>query len=191
MLLGSRESKPAEVRPIVVQQVLPQSQPKIDTSGFDLTGFELVSDKQDDECAARQSERPGDGQLLGEPLTSGQGELEVLNGTDHDAIVTLIMEITGQPVGAMYVRTSSAATLAGIPAARYRVRFQTGSDWTGQRFCRIHGTGEFAESLAFTVTQEQDGLRFGNHRVTLHRVRNGNASTSDLPDVPLPLPPAR
>jgi hypothetical protein len=161
-------------------------------AAYDFSGSTRASSGLVDPCTTALVRRPSDGELIGSAPTGGRGQLQIANGTKSDALAVLLDGSGDRPVAAIYIWTGSTGTIQAVPPSTYRLRFQFGDKWLPeQRFCSVHGTSEFDDLFAFDETRNDTGIEFSNFRVTLYGVPSGNAHTTGLPNVPLPIPAAR
>lgn len=123
----------------------------------------------------------------GGALDSGLGSLRVENGTRQDAVAVLFEGGSTTEVGtaqrAIYVQAGDTATLKDIAPGAYTLRFSLGIDWSedAHRFRDSPSYYEFVDTVQFEETRAEDGtVTFHRERVTLHRVRGGNALTSRI-----------
>jgi hypothetical protein len=103
--------------------------------------------------------------------TTGRGELVVDNGTAKDGVAVLFAPAenrTGRPRRAVYVRHGEKATVAGVDAGTYSLRFVLGTDWNedDRTFRRDVVAWEFEHVLTFSEV----GSRW---LTTLHTVADG------------------
>jgi hypothetical protein len=119
---------------------------------------------------------------------AGHGQLRIKNGTESDALVTLVDSVGALPVVATYVWRGSTITVNGVLRGTYFLRFQFGRKWLAeQRFCAIDDTSEFENVLDFSEVTDTTGTTYSRHTVTLYAVPSGNAETKALPNTPLPI----
>ena len=115
--------------------------------------------------------------------------MTVKTGGEADAIVLLLDSETREARRAIYVRRDETGTMTSLPAGSYRVQFQLGQDWLRpRRVCSISSTSEFQEAMEFTQHRTETGTQYSRVELTLYSVRDGNAGTNGLPNVPLALP---
>ena len=111
----------------------------------------------------------------------GLGELVVENGSSRDAIVTLLSSVApfGSVAERFYIPRSLSARISGIPAGSYRMRVATGLRYSATRraFCGALSAFEFDQPLQFDEETTPSGIRYSEQRITLHKVRNGKATT--------------
>lgn len=122
-----------------------------------------------------------------EPLvTEGRGSLQVNNGTTSDAYIKLVDSYTDELVASFYVQSNSTFTLEGVPDGLYEVLFASGEDWDSntRKFTLNQSFAKFDSPFDFTtITRQltnQIEYQYRIHKVTLHRVVDGNARTSGV-----------
>ncbi|MBV8541905.1 MAG: hypothetical protein JO268_15430 [Pseudonocardiales bacterium] len=115
---------------------------------------------------------------------SGNGELKVENGTDHDAVVTISRD--GRAVGSFYVTHGGTAQMADVPDGTYDIFLTSGTDWDGREFTRSCAFQRFDATASFTTTKTQRGIRYTIFSVTLQPVPNGNTRIVDVSPDSLP-----
>jgi hypothetical protein len=140
------------------------------------------------DCPQGDVLRPRTSAELGGRHRGGLGRLRVMNGTAEDAVAVLVQ--SGVPKRAIYVRTQEEGIMTSIPVGEYHLHFQRGSRWLNtRRFCDVTTTSQFAETFDFYETEEDDGTRFKEVRVSLHAVPHGNARTITMSADLFGLPP--
>jgi hypothetical protein len=130
-----------------------------------------------------ESRRPPNGKELAvEGTNEGHGKLTIINGNSEDAAVILASAETGTDDRLVYVRADSTATLDGVVPGQYRMKFQIGKDWDGQaeQFRCVSATAEFDRAASFEELEKSDGIEYTEIRITLHKLRGGNARTTRI-----------
>jgi hypothetical protein len=124
-----------------------------------------------------------DAPVTGEQFTAdnrtGHGVLTIDNGTGTDAVVALYDSTLQRTVRRFYVRAGDKAEIGGISPGTYSIRFAFGNGYSRSalRFCNIVGASEFDRPVDFTETRDDQGIRYSEKRLTLHKVAHGNART--------------
>jgi hypothetical protein len=121
--------------------------------------------------------RPINGEEFVGASDSGKAKLTVVNGTTEDAVVML--HNGGDAKRAIYVRAGDTVIMENIEHAFFSITFESGQDWSDEQraFTRDVMDTDFLSLLDFTERTEGDTLTWHNHRITLHKVRDGNART--------------
>lgn len=130
--------------------------------------------------------RLANGQLIDSLRRTGSGQLEVDNGTEHDAVVKLVQG--DKPIVSVYVRNGSTTTVEKINDGSYELFYTSGTDWDEQlktftRSCQFKRMEEPAE---FTTTQTSGGTSYTIQTVGLQPRIGGNASAAEVPDQSFP-----
>lgn len=111
----------------------------------------------------------------------GDGELQIKNGTDLDAVAKLIR--SGTSILTVYIKANSTYTTRNISDGICWLAFAQGLDWdsTIQKFKRNTQYSAFEDTFDFTTTE--DGQYYYNSifKVTLNPVIGGTAETNDIP----------
>ncbi len=107
---------------------------------------------------------------------SGDGELEITNGTSEDAVAKLI--INGTSVFTVYIKANNSYTMKNITDGIYWLAFAHGTDWDkeGAIFRRGASYSSFEDTFDFETTDTQ----YTTFEVTLNAVYGGNAATDDV-----------
>jgi DNA-directed RNA polymerase subunit RPC12/RpoP len=113
---------------------------------------------------------------------AGKGSLTIENGTSEDAVIKLTASSTCYYI--FYVSANNSFTLPNILDGYYRVLYQSGSDWDGQRFTRNLSCARFDDALNFktTETTKYDGVyeQYAVWKLTLQPVKHGTATTTPI-----------
>lgn len=106
----------------------------------------------------------------------GNGELQIKNGTELDAVAKLIRN--GTSVLTVYIKANNNYTLLNISDGIYWLAFTQGSDWDSatQKFKRNIEYSVFDETFNFATTERQ----YTTFEVTLNPVLGGTAKTSNV-----------
>lgn len=118
------------------------------------------------------------GSEMQDRIGQGSGELQVTNGTQHDAIVKLFDPLAQRSIRAVYVVRDSAWTITGIPQGMFVVRFAHGLGWDDAdlRFQTDRSFSEFEEPFPFTET----ATTYSIWEITLHPIVGGTAETEAI-----------
>lgn len=117
---------------------------------------------------------------------NGYGELEISNGTNHDAVAKLVSVITDKSVFNVYVKAKSTYTITGINDGNYKLVFNLGKNWDeiNKKFLVGNSYEMFEEPFNYSTTISQEGdyeyTNYGTFKVTLNPVLNGDAKTSPV-----------
>ena len=131
-------------------------------------------------------ERLTSGSILIDQLKAfgGKGKLTLDNGLTEDAYIKMIQK--EKLVASFYVRGGKSFTFAHVPDGVYKLIYCTGFGWeTGRRdFARGRHAVRYDASLDFLTTRRKEGNTIitstGVITLTLHKVANGNTSTSEI-----------
>lgn len=110
---------------------------------------------------------------------SGYGELQISNGTSHDAVAKLITTgASGTSIFTVYIKANSVYTIDGISDGTYRLAFAQGTDWdsTSATFKRDRSFSSFDDAFDF----ETYGGQYTTYEITLNAVEGGTAETSSV-----------
>ena len=124
--------------------------------------------------------RLSNGQLVTDQRRGGDGELEVQNGTDQDAVVSLSQ--AGSTILSVYVTAGQTTTVAGIPDGAYDLFFNSGAGWDEQlrTFTRACEFSRFDDPTEFVTTDTAGGIQYTIHTITLQPVIGGTADVSKV-----------
>ncbi len=106
----------------------------------------------------------------------GDGQLQISNGTNYDAVAKLIRD--GASVLTVYIKANSTYTMENISDGTYWLAFAQGTDWnaTTKKFNRNTQTSAFDDTFVFETTDTQ----YSGWEVTLNPVTGGTAQSSDV-----------
>jgi len=106
----------------------------------------------------------------------GDGELQIKNGTNLDAIAKLILG--GTSVLTVYIKANNTYTMLNISDGTYWLAFAQGLDWdsTTQKFRHNIQYSVFDETFYFVTTDREYTI----FEVTLNPVVGGTAQTSSV-----------
>jgi len=109
---------------------------------------------------------------------SGDGELEINNGTGYDTVVKLIHISTDRAVYTAYIKANNIHKIGNIRDGNYKLLFMHGKDWDGiyQTFLVSKSYSEFRDDFYFITTWEEYTI----YEVTLHPVLGGTAITDEI-----------
>lgn len=125
--------------------------------------------------------RLSSGTVIKSSILDGNCQLAIENGLDRDAAAKLVKSGSNQCIVYFYVSSKSTENVKGMPDGSYRLLFSAGRDWDEnvQCFTRDKAFSEFDGQLTFETVSEVKGdkrrFEYRGHRVTLHKVRHGNA----------------
>ncbi|MEV0349876.1 hypothetical protein AB0H88_29215 [Nonomuraea sp. NPDC050680] len=128
------------------------------------------------QAAGSAAARPGNGKILYDRVSGGQGTLKIKNGTSRDGVVTLVKGRT--KAISIYVRARSSASVRDVRDGTYRVYFTTGSRFRTSkgRFSQSAVYQRFNDRLRFTTTATSRSV----WTLTLNPIRGGNARTTSI-----------
>jgi hypothetical protein len=114
--------------------------------------------------------------IIPDGATTGHGQLEAVNGTDHDAYVLVVDVATDLQVRWILIRRGLRVTLDHLDPGNYRVVFSTGLDWnqTARKFNSNADYFQMGKDLSFEETRNAEGTRYDHHSITLYPVPDGN-----------------
>ncbi|MGH8572485.1 MAG: hypothetical protein ACREX8_07915, partial [Gammaproteobacteria bacterium] len=104
--------------------------------------------------------RLDNGQLVDNQRRTGSGQLEVDNGTEHDAVVKLVQ--SGEPIVSVYVRKGSKTTVEKINDGSYELFYTSGVDWDNEleTFTRSCQFERFDAPAEFTTVSVEGGVEY-------------------------------
>ena len=108
------------------------------------------------------------------------GELQIKNGTDLDAVAKLICD--GTSILTVYIKANNTYTMRNISDGIYWLAFAQGLDWdsTIQKFRRNTQHSAFEDTFDFTTTEDNQYYYSSIFEVTLNPVIGGTAETNDI-----------
>jgi hypothetical protein len=115
--------------------------------------------------------------------TTGYGVLEVQNGTNEDAVLSLYDSAADQTVREFYVQARHSFRMKGIPRGTYELVYTQGFGWDGAGDifrCGDPDYAQFERKFAFTEERDQEGVQYKTITVTLHPVVGGNVRTKRI-----------
>ncbi|WP_066374969.1 hypothetical protein [Herbidospora mongoliensis] len=120
--------------------------------------------------------RPGNGKILYDRISGGEGILKIKNGTGKDGVVTLVRGKS--KAFSLYVRARSTASFKRVDDGTYTVYFTTGYRFSTskRKFTKSAVYQRFNDRLKFKTTSTQST----GWTLTLNPVKGGNARTSGV-----------
>jgi tetratricopeptide (TPR) repeat protein len=126
--------------------------------------------------------------LVREEGPQGRGRLTVKNGTDHDALVKMVvLAYRSNTYCKVYVQANSEVEINGIREGTYQLYFALGTDWDRQKrvFLQNQSYSKFDDDFAFEESKSEDGdggvtVHYSTWSVTLHTIPDGNAHKTDV-----------
>lgn len=111
---------------------------------------------------------------------SGEGVLEISNGTRYDAVAKLIRGNTA--MYSVYIGANRDYTIEGISDGYYELMFAQGSDWNTvtKQFNKNQSYSTFDETFDFITTEDEYYYYPPGFEVTLNPVVGGTAETSSV-----------
>lgn len=111
---------------------------------------------------------------------SGEGTLEISNGTRYDAVAKLVKGNTA--IYSVYIGANRDYTIEGISDGYYELMFAQGSDWNTvtKQFNKNQSYSAFDETFDFITTEDEYYYYPPGFEVTLNPVVGGTAETSSV-----------
>ena len=111
---------------------------------------------------------------------SGEGTLEISNGTRYDAVAKLVKGNIA--VYSVYIGANRDYTIEGISDGYYELMFAQGSDWNTvtKQFNKNQSYSTFDEAFDFITTEDDYYYYPPGFEVTLNPVVGGTAETSSV-----------
>jgi hypothetical protein len=116
----------------------------------------------------------------------GEGELNIDNGTDTDAVAKLVSIKADKSIYTVYVKANSKYTIKNISDDDYKLLFNLGNDWDKDKkaFLLNSGYEAFEEDFNFITSSYESGnyinTEYSTFSVTLNPVVNGQAKTEQV-----------
>ncbi len=109
---------------------------------------------------------------------NGNGELEIRNGTNDDAVAKLVNINTNRSIATIYIGANNNYTLKNISDGNYKLVFNLGHDWDtiSKKFTKNSSYSVFEESFDFLTTSSY----YSTFSVTLNPVLGGTAETNNV-----------
>jgi hypothetical protein len=106
----------------------------------------------------------------------GNGQLQINNDTNNDAVAKLILGDTS--VFTVYIKSNSTYTIQHITDGIYRFAFVRGTDWNAstQQFNQNAYASVLDDTFEFKTTAGQSA----GWKVTLHELSSDTANTNDV-----------
>jgi hypothetical protein len=125
---------------------------------------------------------PATGKELKRGGRGGHGIPTIDNGSGYDAVVALYDQENERVVRRLYVRSGQVGQALSIIPGNYSIRFAFGEAYSVSRgrFCAFHGASEFDHTLEYAEFKTEDGLRYKEAQISLHKVVNGNAPSHGI-----------
>ncbi|MGA9694019.1 MAG: hypothetical protein WBR33_21755, partial [Pseudonocardiaceae bacterium] len=122
--------------------------------------------------------RLANGQLLNSLRRTGNGQIRIDNGTEHDAVVKLVQ--AGKSIVSVYVSKGSNTTVDNINDGGYELFYTSGIDWDDQfkTFTRSCLFKHFETPVEFTTVPIQGGIKYTTQVVRLVSRAGENAPTT-------------
>src|SRR5208282_559885 len=114
--------------------------------------------------------------------TNGHGVLEVQNGTNEDAVLSLYDSAADQTIREVYIHAKHSVRMKGIPEGTYQLVYAAGLDWddSADIFLCDPDYAQFERNFTFTEEEDQEGIQYHSITVTLHPVVGGNVRTKKI-----------
>jgi hypothetical protein len=108
--------------------------------------------------------------------------LEVQNGTNEDAVISLYDSAADETVCDVYRQARHSVRMKGILKGTYELAYTAGLDWDrgGTTFRCDPDYAQFERDFAFTEERDQEGVQYHAITVTLHPVVGGNIRTKKI-----------
>ncbi len=138
------------------------------------------ADVVDVKAGKKQTRRLSNGVFARKDALNGRSSLEIDNGGDRDAVVTLVRG--GTKVFSVYVRKKGSYKVRGVRDGTYKIYFTHGVDWDGRsrQFTRRCSFEKFQKTVKFKTTFTATQILWHDWKITLHSIAGGNAKTSDV-----------
>ncbi|MCU1609663.1 MAG: hypothetical protein QOH09_4180 [Pseudonocardiales bacterium] len=129
--------------------------------------------------------RLANGQLLDSLRRTGNGQIRVDNGTEHDAVVKLVQD--GESIISVYVGKGSNTTVDNINDGSYELFYTSGIDWDDQlkTFTRSCLFKRFEVPVRFTTVPIKGGIKYTTQAVRLQS-RTGEKAPTTVPSQSFP-----
>jgi hypothetical protein len=122
------------------------------------------------------------------PYLTGEGELNIDNGTDYDTVVKLIRTSTNTSIDTVYIKAKNSYKIDKILDGSYTLLFMHGKGWDDgtKTFLAEKSYSKFVDNFNFITTEitKSNGIydRTTIFEVTLHPVYGGTARTDGIPE---------
>lgn len=141
-------------------------------------------------CSQVLVDRPTSSAELGGNYRGGLGEINIINGTDYDAVAVLVRNSDNLPKRAIYIRSNEKGLITQIPKGTYRIQFQLGEDFQiDRKFCEVASTSEFEHPFTLEELEWSDRTEYSIIKISLHPVFGGSARVHAIPESSFELPP--
>jgi len=111
---------------------------------------------------------------------NGYGQLTVMNGSGHDAVLLLAWKESNSVFVKTRIRSGSSEEISGIPSGVFWLFFSFEQE--GDTISRF----KFSDPVEFTTDQESGKVRYSQFNVTLHPVAGGTARTESVSAMQFP-----
>lgn len=136
-------------------------------------------------AAPKASPRPANGAILKRmsAFRGGLGTLSIHIDSGPDAIVKVVKNGSSQASVTVYLHSNSTTRVSGIPDGVYRILFATGRGYEAahKTFINDLSCSEFDDTFQYATRSESGARYYSAWSITLSRVINGNAASSDVP----------
>lgn len=129
-----------------------------------------------------QTARPKSGTIIEKNKAGGLGRLNISNGLSDDAIVKLRLINSGATIRAVYIRSSSRASVSGIPPGDYEIIVATGYNYSPLDKL-FHGSPKYEkmnDTFSYSQVYESGGTRYKIFEIELEKTRHGNLTSSTI-----------
>jgi hypothetical protein len=122
--------------------------------------------------------RLANGQVLDSLRRTGNGQIRIDNGTEHDAVVKLVQG--GEPIMSVYIGKGLNTTVDNINDGSYELFYTSGIDWDDQlkTFTRSCLFKHFEIPVDFTTVPVKGGIKYTTQAVRLQSRIGENAPTT-------------
>jgi len=109
---------------------------------------------------------------------TGEGELNIDNGTDYDTVVKLIRISTNTSIDTVYIKAKNSYKIEKILDGNYTLLFMHGKDWddSTKTFLAEKSYSKFVDNFNFITTERTRRI----FEVTLQPVYGGTARTDGI-----------
>lgn len=127
-------------------------------------------------------------------VKSSLSKITVENGTDQDAVVIFKEVISKKIARNIYIRAGNNYTAKEFPEGIYEMKCYYGNGWNSElNNGSGNPTGGFVHNVSCSTTTHSsdyfdmrkektyNGINYPTYTVTLHKVRNGNMQTKNIP----------
>jgi hypothetical protein len=113
---------------------------------------------------------------------TGNGILEIENGTTEDAALRLYDVSSEQIIRCLFVKAHDSLRVTGIPEGIYGLKYTTGLDWRvdSETFRWLPSYSRFERQFLYSEERRGNEIQYHEIRVTLHPVIGGNVRTISI-----------